>query len=569
MQTLAIKKIEALVAVILLIVAAAIFLQPNQFLNRFSVMPIPVGDAVYSLFGFAAGCIVVAVALLFRTRQSKPIWALFLATSLAMYFLQTAHLSDWWVDDAGITFAYSRSFVDGHGLTFQPWHVAEEGYSSTLWMLVLALAGKMGYGIPAAAKFIGIASGCVAVALVIIEIRHRTGDLLAASVAIAVMMTAPFIVWSTSGQEHGLQALIMLLAALSLGRGHQALGTFWLAVLVFARPEAPLIVAACFLAALTISFKKGNGLEFRRYLPIVLVPIIAFSALVAFRVAYFDAPLPNPFYAKASGANFQGILNIFGGGWTYLLAFLTSSAAAIIVPLFFLKSERSENNHSAYLVAVLIGHLVFVIWAKGDWMGQYRFVMPILPIIGILVGTAIFVGNSVIRASGMATAIFLILSANTVLKLNEYKAHPTTPMSVVSKIGHEFARVAELAGIDDPLLAHHDAGAIAYDRSIRLLDLGGLVSRKIAKNLTDAAYLEKHVLIDHKPDFVFGAHNFAAASGFLESDTFAQNYIPLKFIGKPYMSSHYSHIRLDKINDADGLEIKYNDAGDVIEVVVR
>ena len=134
------NKTRITLALLLLACAAAIFAQPFQFLTRFGYMPIPPEAAVSSLYGVGAGYTVLAFALVFEGRTNAAYWIPFLFVSLAAFAFQTHHLSDWWIDDAGITFSYSRSLAEGHGLTFQPGHVAEEGYSSTLWMLILAFS---------------------------------------------------------------------------------------------------------------------------------------------------------------------------------------------------------------------------------------------------------------------------------------------------------------------------------------------------------------------------------------------------------------------------------------------
>ncbi|MEM6635091.1 MAG: hypothetical protein AAF667_04285 [Pseudomonadota bacterium] len=563
-------RLEALVALALVAYAIAMFLQPLQFLTRFSVMPFPPEQGRFALFGLAAGFVGLALALVVRPRQNAMWWALFAAISITAFVLQTFQLSDWWIDDAGITFAYSRSLSDGDGLTFQPWHPAEEGYSSTLWMLALASAASLGFDIPLAAKTLGIACGSLSIIAAVLAIKYRTNDLLSAAVALAVVTTTPFIVWSASGQEHALQALLLLLAALCLGHPvFHRLGIFWLTTLVLVRPEAPLIVAACFVASLVISHRQGRGMDLLRNLPIAVIPFIAFLGLMIFRVVYFGDPLPNPFYAKASGSGSLGLLNPFGGGWSYVFAFLSSSLVAIVVPFLLQPKDKGKQQPTSYLVAVLVGHLLFVVWANGDWMGQYRFIMPVLPILAILVASGFAARVPSVGASLVALITFLILSVNTVFALNEFKANPTTPLSVVATIGREFRDVGNRLGVEDPLLAHHDAGAIAYERSVRLVDLGGLVDREIAKNMKDAGFLEDYVLNQREPDFIFGAHNFAARSGFLETGTFEQLYVPIEFRGKPYMVSTYSHIRRDRVAEVPGLEIRRDASGAVIRVVVE
>ena len=56
---------------------------------------------------------------------------------LGFYILLSLILKTWIIDDAGISFAYSRSFANGDGLVAQPGAERVEGYSNFLWVLVL------------------------------------------------------------------------------------------------------------------------------------------------------------------------------------------------------------------------------------------------------------------------------------------------------------------------------------------------------------------------------------------------------------------------------------------------
>lgn len=145
------------------------------------------------------------------------------ATTLAgllLYAGGALPLRDWLIDDAGITFAYAKHLAEGHGLVSQPGHAPEEGYSNTLWTLALALAHALGADVPTTAKLLCALLGAACVALVAFATARTVAvgrapcawDLLA---PLAVALGAPFLVWSTSGLEHGLQALCMLLMALA------------------------------------------------------------------------------------------------------------------------------------------------------------------------------------------------------------------------------------------------------------------------------------------------------------------------------------------------------------------
>ena len=103
---------------------------------------------------------------------------------------------------------------------------------------------------------------------------------------------------------------------------------------------------------------------------------------------------------------------------------------------------------------------------------------------------------------------------------------------------------------------------------IRLVDLGGLISRTIAKNMDDKAFLTAYLLEDIRPDFVFGSRNFAAASGFAETAAFAREYVRLEFADMPAMPSALSYVRRDLIDPASDLELVYDTSGALQRVLV-
>jgi len=55
-----------------------------------------------------------------------------------LYLYFTYPLSEWLIDDAGISFVYSRNLAAGYGLVTQPGVLPVEGYSNFLWVLVMA-----------------------------------------------------------------------------------------------------------------------------------------------------------------------------------------------------------------------------------------------------------------------------------------------------------------------------------------------------------------------------------------------------------------------------------------------
>lgn len=486
-----------------------------------------------------------------------------LATATA--FLVLTHcLHDWIIDDAGITFAYSENLVRGHGLVLHPGLPPEEAYSNTLWLLWLSLLRWCGLSMAAAAKWSSLAIG-LATVLVLQRALDRGRDAAAWLLASLVLLGAPQLVWSVSGLEHGLQGLAMLLVASLpwLAPRHTAM---WIGIVlcvpVLVRPEAPLAVVACFLVfAAHPSVGRDWRIRLRAALPVALVPFVAWTALLAFRLWYFGDPLPNPFYAKAGEATFLSLLNPFGGHWHYLTSWAFSSGVLVLLPSVLAALRRRPLPLPiALALALLAAQAVFVLYAS-DWMGCWRFVAPALPCLALLVGWAnggrgcdVVDGDGVAlperaeRASlGLPALAAFVLVLGTTGQYFAFLAAPTTPLAVVATIGSEIKRLCHDLGSADPLLAHHDAGGTSHDAGIRLLDLGGLGSRTIAKNIRDPEFLRRYILDEQRPEFVFGVKDrFAAgASRFWADPRFERDYVPVEFVAQPLLQSDLCHVRRD------------------------
>lgn len=559
---------------LLLALGGAALVMPEVILARVSQLSGPFETRDWLMRGFGAGMIALSLALWIDARRAEgqPIAGLLwlLGAGLtACFLLYAQQLSQWWIDDAGITFSYARSLAEGAGLTYQPGQPPTEGYSSTLWMATLALAHLLTFDIPTAAKTIGLGLTVLTLWISVTWVWRVTESALAMVLTVAAIGTAPTVVWATSGQEHALQALLLLLIAVA---AHLRLWplpvALLLSLLIWTRPETPLIVIAVFVAALWMTHHEEGRIRLWRNLILAALPLAAFAGLMAFRMQYFGDPFPNPYHAKTSASSLAGLINPFGGGWRYVWGGLQDSGLILLLPLVMVVGARDSLPRRWVIFGALAGHIAFVVWAKGDWMGQYRFLMPVLPLIVVPAVMAIDHGFSIRARAWLATLASVALFANTLTQVDKFDADPTTPLAVVSEIGQNFAKVAERMSIQGPLLAHHDAGAISYERSIGLVDLGGLVDRDVAKNMDNADFLRPYIFERTQPHFIFGARNFAAASGFLDGPELARDYVPLRFPNHPIMESDYSHIRRDAVQEATGITLTRAEDGTLTEVIV-
>ncbi|MBL3705535.1 hypothetical protein GI582_22800 [Sulfitobacter sp. BDSS02] len=561
---------------VLLGLGLAALVLPAELLTRMSHLEGAVADRFWVMRGFGLGLFALALAMVLdrRAGPAGPAAGGLVVLSLllvATFLLFCQQMSGWWIDDSGITFSYSRSLAETGRVTFRPDAAPTEGYSSSLWMLTLALVHFLGGDIPLAAKALGTAFGALLLLTCLTLVWRQTRSALAVALTGIAVSTSPFVVWSSSGQEHALQALLLTLTVLAAATlpSWRLVVALLLSLLVLTRPETPIIVIAVFAGALWRSRVRTGLLELPANLVLTALPFAAFVALMTWRMLYFGDPMPNPYYAKASASSVSGLFNPFGGGWQYVLDGLRDSGLILLLPLAFLAAPQGDRPDRMVLLTVLAGHMFFVIWAKGDWMGEYRFLMPATGLF-VLAATLSLPGTKRFPSrQGLCAVLSVILLTSTVIQLDRFRAHPTTPLAVVSEIGWNFARLSRQLYIESPVLAHHDAGGISYDRSIGLVDLGGLVDRDIAKHMQDRFFLETYIFEEKKPDYIFGAINFAAASGFTDAPAFERDYVPLSFPDLPIMESSLSHIRRDRIREAPGIRLERDTDGRVTEVIVE
>ena len=565
-------------------IAIASFFWPNVIADRLrptsGLQPDTSIDAAVSVVRALAlpflliGAEILVVNVAAKQNRMVP-WSIAIAAALAYLSVQWLFW-DWTVDDAAITFAYSENLVRGAGLVLHAGQAHEEGYSSTLWMLILACASWLGFRIDLAAKVLGVVLGalCVLTTMYVCTIlENKSHSRMPLLLAAVVCVGAPFIIWSGSGLEHPLQALLfVVIVALPLFN----IPLIWptalcLGALTLLRPETPLVVVAV-VATYVIDQASAGRRALIRLWPMIAAPIFVGAALLIFRLYYFGVPYPNPYYAKASTATFVSVFNIFGGSWGYVIDWLSSSGAFLLVPLILLGAPWRPGTTVRLAIGLILAQLLFVLYARGDWMAEFRFLSPILPLVSIVVVAALvnlYDQFSRFHLNFVTGIIIVFLGIGTIAGLHSFRAQPTTPTSTVTAIGEVFVRLAHRLGIEHPILAHHDAGGTSWGANIDVIDLGGLGDRAIARHMNDAAFIRHYLFVERRPTFIFGsARTFAAGYTHLDRmPELAEQYVPLRFPGLPYMKSDLCYIRRDVVREARGVSLdKIN--GDLVAVVV-
>lgn len=486
-----------------------------------------------------------------RDPSRTPVGILPLVAALAVLCLHAWLLVGWIVDDAGITFAYARNFAAGHGLVSQPGRAPVEGFSNPLWTLTIGALYAVGMFDPRVTpKILGVALAAGVLLLIWQDLRFRTQSSIAVALPLALLAAcSPFVIWTTSGLENGLLAVLVIASArLSIAASSDdepraardvAAGVI-AAMAALTRPDALVYAGLYPAAALLGEARRGwptIGRVSRRSALFAsgLAPI--YGSYLLFRLRYFDDLLPNTFYAKAKpslGAVSAGaLLDLVesAGGDLYPLVILF-----LLVCLIGLLRARRLAPRTLVLAGYLAGAALVFLVMPSDWMGEFRFATPFYPLLfwtlaESAIAVAPFAPAWSPRAFQLAAIAFtlqavIIYSARTLA----FADRPTVPLrEVQAYAGQGFNRLAEALGGDNLSMLTPDLGGALLDSRMQVYDLAGLCDRRIARALSEGntAPIQEYVFGEIKPSFIHMHGAFVRASRLPDDPRFQRDYVAI------------------------------------------
>jgi hypothetical protein len=427
-------------------------------------------------------------------------------------------------EDAFISFRFARNLVEGHGLLWNPGQPPVEGYTNFLWLLLCALLLRLGLDPLVGSQVLGVAASLVTLAY-----TYRCGTrLLAWSPAAALLpclflaLSGPFATWAAGGLEtncFGMLLLVGIYHFASYWRGGRRLDLFAcfgaLLLSILTRPEGALVYAL--VLALALPASRGRmALSLRDFSAPVLLSLALFAVYFGWRWGYFGYPLPNTFYAKTGGTFAQyarGARYVWLFAQHYLLAWLPLLALAWLLPgggsvarEGRLARERGGlapllREHSLLLTCAVVAgcYALYIAWVGGDYMAMYRFFVPTLPLLYLLLASAARRAFSFAHERGgarpalawasLAIAVLGTGVHSTPLEQALFEKPPymhgnfrgvqterwhVARLSLIGRFFAEHAKRPEESLVTDAI------GAISYYSGIRVYGAHGLVDAQLA-----------------------------------------------------------------------------------------
>ena len=473
------------------------------------------------------------------TGEPNLLWGAALVAGL--YGLHAAVFGDYVADDAGISLAYARNVVQGHGPVLHPGAEVVEGYSNPLWTALLAAGVLLGMdsrdGI-VLFKALSLLFGVGTLALTRPAARALyPGNSRIVWLAPALLAAfTPYVFWTIAGLENALYAFLMLLAvtlqAYELRTAH---GRPWSAAalgsLALTRPEGIAFVVPFAAHRLLLRDRP------RRFAVWLAVVAGVYGVFIVSRLLMFGDWLPNTYYAKVT---------IYGRQLADLPAYLRSAddrgmdyvlrSAAAVWPLLAAAAlglaGRRHWQNSALLVSIIGGTAFYAIYVGGDFWPAGRFFTAVLPLLALGIQqlfNRIPARRPLLLSAAAAVLTGLVLNrsleASSSLRVL-YEGRALISLQGRLETANRLRATATALGIQDPLVLDPDIGGLAV-AGLRIVDLGGLTDSRIARHHYEPVFFRRHVFEVKRPHFIRTHATWTRSSRVSAYPEFQQRYVAI------------------------------------------
>lgn len=415
------------------------------------------------------------------TRQR--VHAVIVAISMCIAVGVQLPLSDWFIEDAAISFAYARNVANGEGLVTYVGGERVEGYSNPTWTFLLTLFEFVGINAFVAAKWLGGLFGAACIPLIYALTRsvrgHRKDDDAPAMAAVLLSMNAQFAIWNAAGLENSLFNLFLVIGLWRVLAEHEEDGVWRWPLSAFAflglavtRPEGILYGALAGFTGMMLALSRDSRQGALYTAKWVFSFFLPFTLYHAVRYQYFGWAFPNTYYAKLGHKDFRPFSWSFRG-WTYTRKWGWELWQMFFLPIYALAMTGLDKRRWIAWGVALVG-LALVMYPGPDSWAQSALWPPIAPpswwvqarvwgIVALMValpltalGRPAAAGRMLCWGSACITLFFAVYSTGDWMNGFRWFSLLAVPASVLFAIG-----VAELAdlvqttarSIDRPRLA--------------------------------------------------------------------------------------------------------------------
>lgn len=437
-------------------------------------------------------------------------------------------IQPWTLDDAYITFRYAENWANGYGLVYNPGEYVE-GYTSFLWVLILAGFHSIGFDTVITAKILCMIFSALSILLVMCS-HHFIPSINQYISVIATLLlgtSGVFIPWSFSGMEVSLFCLlitIQVIFTINATRHQSTLQYFYVGLLsslsIVCRPEGLMLTVFIFLFLIYVNKSLINYAWLKNVGPMIGIVLITIMMHYGLRYLYYGDWLPNTYYVKVGFSTAQLMR-----GFHYVTAFLPTvlgMVVFIVITLVTMKSLGSDKTVQLF-VGVILLFCGYTLAVGGDSMPAFRFLVPVMPFLCILVAQSVTILFA--KTNHLLLAILILVGCNAYQSFMNWHIHGHILSDRVAVHGKEVGLWMNNSLPPDAVIATNTAGSIAYYSKLTTIDMLGLTDNHIAhREITDmgqgSAGHEKGdgaYVLSRKPDVIQFASSLGAVDPMFRS----------------------------------------------------
>lgn len=401
-------------------------------------------------------------------------------------------------DDAFISFRYADHLARGLGLVWNPGeHI--EGYTNFLWTCMMS--GVICFkGDPAFwSQIFGMMFFCSSLVITfkLSKLIFQSDNLGIISV-LFVGTNYTFSCYATGGLETQMQAALFLagsyvclwnIASKKWSLRSLTMLSFLLTAALFTRLDSAILVIIISAAALLFVWNETTPLNVKiKKISALVIPLcLCVTLWFLWKLSYYGDILPNTFYVKASS------LSSIRKGFSYMYVFIVSYLLFPFIIIGVFASRRFVTTLSVpllILVLIVFGWLSYILKVGGDFM-EFRFLVPVLPFIFILITWLIF---RYLRHTAVRCILTLLVFFGSVYHVLTFAYSFEDNIEPIQQLsGHLFNNNEHWVEIGKVLgEVFHDntevsiavtaAGAIPYYSRLKTIDMLGMNDRWVAEH---------------------------------------------------------------------------------------
>jgi hypothetical protein len=428
-------------------------------------------------------------------RWLSPKWVLVAVAGLSLFF-QFALFWEFTVDDAFITFTYSRNLVESHKLVFNMGDEPVEGFSNLLWVLICALWRVLGLDMITMSKVFGAISLFVVLWLSY-QLAQQLGIHGFGRCSLNLLLTCSWalVFFSVSGLETLLYTAEITLAVYLFIRRDMNLAwdsLLCLYLISITRPEGILFAVALLVYDVAVNGRPclGKALVLGAF-------FIAYTGVSLWRYLYFGAWLPHTITAKLTDySHFSVKTRLLWTVWQ-LADFVDDHGgivvAAMWVPLLLFIPYRRRLRMELLLPPYLCIWGALPVLGTRDWMIGNRYLIPIVPLylLSAILGAYQLAGwlqapilqrTSELKRQGAISLMVLIVGLFNVKGAIQFYQERLAYPNFIMHSG-DMISAAKWMAEHYPLnysIVSWRIGALKYYSNLRIIDSYGLTDRRIA-----------------------------------------------------------------------------------------